>query len=237
MEERDHGKERERMDTQGACRLRHAAGALVIAAALLVSVSRPAAASHVELCYFGLQCVRKTHDGPIWALSRDEPYVVNYIAALNGRNYVGWQRVLGPYTGVDSGESVFGEWCFTGRYDDPQHVIWLVAVMERDRSNFDSLLRRVSERLFVVALDLRAASANRATWVARLIDEMDRALREEAVATAGGGDPDDLIARPQEVPLSSLDFAFAGGGASLVKRVQHVGSDGHYVTLHRLRPR
>jgi hypothetical protein len=212
-----------------------------LAVVLLAPLSPPAAASHVTLEYFGLQCVTKTHDGPIWGFSRDEPYVVTYAVVLNGRDYLKWGHIRGPFTGVDSGDTMFGGWGFAGG-DDPQNVIWLVAVMEHDQSHLTppppgDLGTLVFQRLNATVDSLRAASANRATWVARLIDEMDRALRDGAVSTARGGDPDDLIARPQEVPLNRLDFDSAGGGAHLIKRVHHVGGDGHYVTLHRLRPR
>jgi hypothetical protein len=192
--------------------------------------------------------VRKTHDGPIWALSRDEPYVVEYQVLLNREDFPSGFSLGAVHSGVDSGESPLWD-PLVCRWDArelrasgvppvhrPEDVILLVATMEHDQSNLDTFFRLMIWRMRGAVITLREAGLDRTTMAARLIEEFDRALRETAVLTAEGRDADDLIARPQEVPLNALDFAFAGGGAHLIKRVHHVGVDGHYVTLHRLRP-
>jgi hypothetical protein len=220
---------------------------LVVAGALLGSITRPTAAQSTDpspstplrMDFFRLDCRTEQGDG-VFDL-HSEPYLVMFTANLNPPQLLPHADVVRSqiFGDVDSGETHYADpvcqvWSFDGTgapkpapIEDPDRLIFLAALMESDdgASRADAVRNRVQYLLRPKLTHYKIAGLSRETIVSNLIHEMNAAIN----SIRGG---DDRIGGVQELRLTPADVQRAriGGQPQVVKTLVHKESGAEYWT-------
>jgi hypothetical protein len=252
------------MDTQGVCSLgqvvarpcarstrraaARAAGIVAIAAALCLSLHRPAAAQSGDrvppgffpietplyLDFRALEVVHETRT----RVGHDEPYVVMVGIDLRGPEPQVIVRRTRIYGQMDDGSIRFETVRLWGAAPiaNPDDVIFLVQAMEHDRrTSVDRLLgpdgANLVRSLRFSLGRLLAEGASPDAIVERMRDGLHGFFWTRAFFEVTGRDVwDDRIGPAQEVDLTAEDLARARSGTNVVKRIDHRGNHAHYRT-------
>lgn len=198
---------------------------LALVTFILLSMPQPAVAqteASYGLNFYRLQCITETGKT---RLGSDEPYVLILTADLS--TGLIQQRLNQVFSDVDSGESrnhTIRLWPLTYDRTRLSNMIFLVAILENDRSNTNNIVEFSA---------LTYVRKNLLTYVKlghtrQKISELMRADMKEGIDAARKGDT--LIAEPQEVRITGADLGQAKVGSSVNKTIE--GRGGNPTTWH-----
>lgn len=170
----------------------------------------------------------------------DEPYMVVYALKLptspniaNPGSFIPDARAfkIGPFSGVDSGDSRSGAvnvWDTNGTarpITDPNSVVILVAMMEFDESGADMVRTAVQTAMIpIIATNLAAAFSNPDAFRVRLMEGMAGIIQTAVKAAVGS--QDDQIGPIKQIRLTRemLDRAFRTGAVRFDLRFTKPGA-------------
>jgi len=196
---------------------------LALASFFLLSLPQPAAAQtepSYALNFYRLECITETGKT---RLGSDEPYVLILTADLSTGLI---QQLLNQvFSDVDSGESrnhTIRLWPLIHDRTKLSNMIFLVAILENDRSNTNNIVEFST---------LKYVRKNLLTYVKlghtrQKISELMRADMKEAIDAVRKGDT--FIAEPQEVRITGADLGQANSGTSIKKIIAGTGGESHY---------
>lgn len=211
-----------------------AASMLAVAGLLLSSLPQPAEAhaNHAfNLSFWRLRCIEELdYDN---TTDSDEPYVVMFVADISDRfSLTGIARRTDVFQDVDTGEvktqtvRLWGTNGAAAPMPNPDNVIVIVALMENDASDANTVRETVQAMLWGSLTAYVSAGWGRAAIAAQLIEDMKGAL---AIGAAPGGiNPDDRIGNPRELRITAQDRTTAHNGTTVVKTLTFRGGGADY---------
>ena len=194
-------------------------------------------------------CLTETDDGLF--SDSDEIYVLVWVADLGGFPPRAIGRRTRVYHNVDARDRetpALPIWDLDGTsprpIGNPDNLIILVALVERDSSDADSILLAVQSALGLGLLSYQSAGLSRDDMVGRLRTDMAAVLETTALAT-GFGDPDERVGAIQELRITRDDLVNAVLADSIAVRSPepkiwlsfYERGDGYYSVTFRVEAR
>jgi hypothetical protein len=215
--------------------LARAAGLLAMAGSLVTSAPRPAAAQSLEtqlrLNFTKLHCVVSTGDN--FGLGSDEPYVVFWVADIQGTRAIGKAFRTRVFQGVDSGETrseTVALWHPLGgvvSIPNRDDIILLVALMEEDDSRATAVRDKVNNDLNARLAAYKGAGLSHAAMAANLKLDMENAIN----AVRRG---DIRIGPVTEIRPSNADLQDARRGRTVTLEQSFAGRTTVYILTFQL---